>query len=177
VQTDLEAQGYEVQPVILPACAVGAPHRRERIWFVAYSNKYTTGPSRTSTGIIGKRSNNNDESKKRRKQTKQYIRCSDVLRTNTNPHTDRLQGSKDKRSIKKGGTEQNKQSSGLFQPRWDEFPTEAPIYSGNDGIPKKLDGITFPKWRNECIKAYGNAVVPQIPYQIFKAINEIEKQN
>ena len=35
VCTDLEAQGYEVQPILLPACAVGAPHRRARIWFVA----------------------------------------------------------------------------------------------------------------------------------------------
>lgn len=36
VQVDLEAQGYEVQPFILPACAVNAPHRRDRVWFVAY---------------------------------------------------------------------------------------------------------------------------------------------
>jgi DNA (cytosine-5)-methyltransferase 1 len=33
-----------------------------------------------------------------------------------------------------------------------------------------LDGITFSKWRNESIKGYGNAVVPQVVYQIFKAI-------
>jgi len=38
VQSDLEAQGYEVLPFLLPACAVNAPHRRDRIWFVAYSN-------------------------------------------------------------------------------------------------------------------------------------------
>jgi DNA (cytosine-5)-methyltransferase 1 len=38
VQTDLENEGYEVQPVVLPACSVNAPHKRERIWFVAYSN-------------------------------------------------------------------------------------------------------------------------------------------
>lgn len=34
---DLEAAGYEVQPLIIPAAAVNAPHRRDRIWFVAYS--------------------------------------------------------------------------------------------------------------------------------------------
>lgn len=38
VQADLENEGYEVIPVILPACSVNAPHRRDRIWFVAYSN-------------------------------------------------------------------------------------------------------------------------------------------
>ena len=35
VCADLENCGYEVQPILLPACAVGAPHRRDRIWFVA----------------------------------------------------------------------------------------------------------------------------------------------
>jgi DNA (cytosine-5)-methyltransferase 1 len=35
VQADLEAQGYEVQPYVLPAAAVNAPHRRDRVWFVA----------------------------------------------------------------------------------------------------------------------------------------------
>ena len=38
VQSDLEAEGYEVLPFLLPACAVNAPHRRDRIWFIAYSN-------------------------------------------------------------------------------------------------------------------------------------------
>ena len=40
VCTDLEALGYEVQPVILPACAVNAPHRRDRVWIVARNTKY-----------------------------------------------------------------------------------------------------------------------------------------
>jgi DNA-cytosine methyltransferase len=44
---DLESQGYEVQPFIIPACAVGAPHRRDRVWIVAYAesarNKRDTG--------------------------------------------------------------------------------------------------------------------------------------
>lgn len=39
VQTDLEAQGYEVQPYVLPACAVNAPHRRDRVWFIAKNTK------------------------------------------------------------------------------------------------------------------------------------------
>ena len=38
VQSDLEAEGYEVQAYVLPACAVNAPHRRDRVWFVAHSN-------------------------------------------------------------------------------------------------------------------------------------------
>ena len=35
--TDLENEGYETQAFLIPACATNAPHRRDRIWFVAYS--------------------------------------------------------------------------------------------------------------------------------------------
>jgi DNA (cytosine-5)-methyltransferase 1 len=37
VISDLEAEGYEVQPFIIPACAVGAPHRRDRVWIIGYA--------------------------------------------------------------------------------------------------------------------------------------------
>ena len=37
VSVDLETAGYEVWPYVLPACSVGAPHKRDRIWFVAYA--------------------------------------------------------------------------------------------------------------------------------------------
>jgi len=37
VQADLEAEGYEVQPFILPAAGIGAPHQRYRVWFVAHA--------------------------------------------------------------------------------------------------------------------------------------------
>ena len=37
VQSDLEAEGYEVFSYVLPACSINAPHRRDRIWFVAYA--------------------------------------------------------------------------------------------------------------------------------------------
>jgi DNA-cytosine methyltransferase len=35
VCNDLEREGYSVQPVVIPACAVGAPHRRDRVFFIA----------------------------------------------------------------------------------------------------------------------------------------------
>jgi DNA (cytosine-5)-methyltransferase 1 len=35
VCADLEAEGYEVEPVIIPACAVDAAHRRDRVWIIA----------------------------------------------------------------------------------------------------------------------------------------------
>ena len=36
VCNDLEREGYFVQPVVIPACAVGAPHRRDRVFFIAH---------------------------------------------------------------------------------------------------------------------------------------------
>jgi DNA (cytosine-5)-methyltransferase 1 len=36
---DLEGEGYACGAAILPACGVGAPHKRDRLWFVANSNK------------------------------------------------------------------------------------------------------------------------------------------
>ena len=53
---------------------------------------------------------------------------------------------------------------------WEKFPTQSPICSGDDGLPTELDGITFSKWRAESIKGYGNAIVPQVAYQIFKQL-------
>lgn len=38
VCSDLGALGYEVTPYVLPAAGVGAPHRRDRVWFVAHSS-------------------------------------------------------------------------------------------------------------------------------------------
>jgi len=71
------------------------------------------------------------------------------------------------------------EKSGFFAKKdtgewWADFPTQPPVCSRDDGFPARLDGITFPKWRNESIKAYGNAMVPQVIYQIFKAIEQYE---
>ena len=35
VLSDLESKGYAVQPFVVPACAVDAPHRRDRVWIIA----------------------------------------------------------------------------------------------------------------------------------------------
>lgn len=36
--TDLEAEGYEVQPILLPIAGIGKRHKRNRFFFVAYSH-------------------------------------------------------------------------------------------------------------------------------------------
>lgn len=36
------------------------------------------------------------------------------------------------------------------------------------------DGITFPSWCRESVKAYGNAIVPQVALRIFETINDYD---
>ena len=46
VLADLEAQGYEVQTFIVPACGIDAPHRRNRVCILAYSDERRRGLER-----------------------------------------------------------------------------------------------------------------------------------
>jgi len=46
VLLDLEAQGYATRPFIIAACAVDAPHRRDRVWIIAQSNDANTDSQR-----------------------------------------------------------------------------------------------------------------------------------
>jgi len=52
VCADLEGQGYEVEPIIVPACAVDAPHRRDRVWIVGHSKLNGLTASKTSGGLF-----------------------------------------------------------------------------------------------------------------------------
>jgi len=207
VQADLEAEGYEVQPFLLPAAAVNAPHRRDRIWFVAYANSFRNDRSKKSTtsnneskqstnfkqsgsgrtskieryGKMGNATDTESQSSRWQLQQRQgqgeFGGC-DSIGNVTDTSSRRME-----RYRREGKREQlqttefNKDNSKQFRRMdWEKFPTEPPICGGDDGISTQLDGITFPKWRNESIKGYGNAVVPQVVYQIFKAIQQYELQ-
>lgn len=52
VCTDLEGEGFEVQPFIIPAVSVNAPHRRDRVWFVA--NRASAGTRGDAGGLRNK---------------------------------------------------------------------------------------------------------------------------
>jgi len=156
VCVDLENEGYEVQPFIIGAASKNAPHRRERCWFVAHSKFKSTGSDRGT--------NNETQGDLRRGNTGDVFGtfCSNGNVADTDGIG--LRGKGD--GLGKSGFV-DKKSKGND---WIHFPTQPPICGGDDGLPTKLDGITFSKWRNESIKAYGNAIVPQVAYEIFKAI-------
>jgi DNA (cytosine-5)-methyltransferase 1 len=174
---DLEREGYEVQSFIIPAASVNAPHRRERIWFVAYSHNARANQSMRSNGEREKIDQRQEE------LTQPEFRQNGSNGTFIN--------SNDKRTS--SGFGQIQKENGEV-PEWHDyaefsdtsirtysnfknFPTKPAICGGNDGFPRELDGITFPKWRNESIKAYGNAIVPQVAYEIFKTIIKFNQLN
>ena len=172
VQTDLEAKGYEVQAYVLPACAKNAPHRRDRVWFVAYNDSYSNG-----NGF------NKCNSQYEISTTDRGINAfCDINKSNGNGVAANSNGIGQERRKEGGCTERRSQSineqfkgcSKLHRGNFEMFPSKSPICGGDDGIPRELDNITFSKWRQESIKAYGNAIVPQVVYEIFKAINEFE---
>jgi DNA (cytosine-5)-methyltransferase 1 len=155
VYADLESEGYEVQSFLIPAAGVNAPHQRYRIWFVAFNSKsernssfreFCKGQNYESIGV-----------------------CTNDRKSNATDSNDTRCEWNREQSIAEGEITFSSRFGG-----WDNFPTQPSLCRRDDGISKELDGITFSKWRNESIKAYGNAIVPQVAYQIFKAINEFE---
>lgn len=120
VCADLEAEGYEVQPFVIPAAGVGAVHRRYRVWFVAHANGI-----RLSATPIHDRAASREQ----------------VYAERTMPALETIIA--------------------------DDFRSESHKHGVIDGIPEGLD---------ECsLKAYGNAIVPQVALQILETINEYEK--
>ena len=154
---DLENEGYEVQPFIIPACAKNASHRRDRVWFVAYSK------DSGYRGWLCERCANGERELLSDKQRRSEMGCKIEgccrIENATNTESIRIQG------------QCNRQREREFRGSdWSRFPTQSPICGGNDGLPTELDGITFSKWRQESIKGYGNAIVPQVAYEIFKTL-------
>ena len=185
VCSDLEAEGYEVQPFVIPACGVNAPHRRYRTWFVAHRSDARledVRQKRQNTVLSGGITSDtqcfrgyqlHQDIQSGQSNGKEFDNVSGK-RNVADTNCKRLQRCKNKRSVGEIRTEQQKQFAGSICPHWQDFPTQSPVCNRNDGLSYGLDGITFPKWRKESIKAYGNAIVPQVAYRIFETINEYE---
>lgn len=151
VCSDLEKAGYEVQPYIIPACGVGAPHRRDRCLFVAH---------RTDAGVETMREGQDGFHVVGVAADTYGQRCHEFQSPG--------QPSQTQERIAQNGNAKRR------IPGWDDFPTESPVCDRNDGFPGELAGLSFPAWCRESIKACGNAIVPQVALQIFETINKYE---
>jgi DNA (cytosine-5)-methyltransferase 1 len=163
VQTDLESAGYEVATVVIPAAAVNAPHGRDRVWFVAHSKSKSSEWMRLEQHQFSY--------EKQGQFGRNGSKMGNWFTANANGK--RLEEQATNRSM--DGEQRFAFDSEQVGKYWEAFPTQPPICGGDDGLPRELDGITFSKWRNESIKAYGNAIVPQVAFEIFKVIQAIEQ--
>lgn len=180
VCSDLEREGYSVQPFVIPACAVGAPHRRDRIWFIA--KRADAGTKTVQRGgkdgvLSSLAATDADFNRQWQRTCKQE--CIEECERPSYDCPCREGGSaaysdSTRREEFHAASELCEQEKRTM-PDWSRFPTQSPVCQRDDGISCGLDGITFPKWRAESIKAYGNAVVPQVVYEIFKAIESYER--
>jgi DNA (cytosine-5)-methyltransferase 1 len=160
VCAQMENEGYEVMPFLLPACAVNAPHRRDRIWFIAYSNSIRDSRYGDKLG----------EPEKGRQRSSADAQNS--FNTSTNSSSQRQQR-------QRGAKQSSHSAKASDLEKYRAFDDggwlyESPVCSGNDGLSSRLDGITFRKWSKESIKGAGNAIVPQVAFEIFKAIEQYE---
>ena len=175
VCADLESEGYEVQPIIIPACAIGAPHRRDRVWIIANRNNTRSG---TSAGNV--RPKDREENSKEW-QHSQHWACGQGSTTSNSRQQLREQGGSEGVEADTAiGTTRSETNKREHQYSWETDWREvalATCYDGvDDGLPRSMDGTTLSaaRHRKERLKACGNAIVPQVAMQIFQAIKLAE---
>jgi len=79
---DLETEGYQVQPFIIPAAAKNAPHRRDRVWFVATNTD--------CNGLNQRNSNDEKQPSKGGEYAQRDTKQSDVDGNATDSHSNGL---------------------------------------------------------------------------------------
>lgn len=184
--TSLEVLGYKVESFIVPAISVGAPHRRDRVWIIAY-----TDDDDDQGGLEQRAINEETRGSKASNIKERGILHGKRIWPELGGCDLDTADSAIKRSQRKGrhgigiSTESDKERKANFafydnwkQEHWTQVATR--ICRVDDGIPAGVDGTgqvpTKPKkaGRKHRLKALGNAIVPQVAYQILKAIKEYE---
>jgi DNA (cytosine-5)-methyltransferase 1 len=185
VLADLESEDYAVQPIIVPACAVDAPHRRDRVWILANAKsdrlqgrtqskdgeRYfeqdgtTDKPSGTSSGdpsrIMGnaeKRSGNERSRGCNENRELQISELGNASREIAFADSDNARRVKQWRSK----SIQSELIAAECGNRWSAEPNVGRVANG---IPRRVDRL----------RGLGNAIVPQVAYEIIKAMIEADE--
>jgi DNA (cytosine-5)-methyltransferase 1 len=172
---DLAEGGDCVEWDCVPACALGAPHQRDRIWIVAHADSERRGETRQFRHRPKQVPNGRIETHDASGATS--IGC-EQGRTRRFP--DSFAGVRDatRRDItdadikglaeRKGefGHTQQEQQAVKRDTHWDvwqsQWPSEPALLGVDDGISNRVD----------CVRALGNSFIPQIPEMIGRAIME-----
>jgi len=162
VQTDLEAQGFQVQCFLIPASGIGAWHKRNRVWIIANSNpRLSIGENKeiqargNTIDSSSKDVSNSDSRLRRRRGTIKESGANEIWGFYP---TQEEQTGQHIRSKAIGCDAISEQAKSWWQ-------TQSSFCGVPDGISYELD-----KGRTNRIKSLGNAIVPQIAFEIGKAI-------
>lgn len=164
VCADLEGEGYAVQAFVIPAVAVNAPHRRDRVWIIA-NTRHGNDAGQPLAGERSKETGRGDN------REPQQPASDGGARVNTNPSNTGLQRGR------KNRTRPSRQFSGdgsYERPDWNQNWIEVAtrLCTVDDGLP---NGLARPRgWRNAALKGAGNAIVPQVAAEIMRAIKQVD---
>jgi DNA (cytosine-5)-methyltransferase 1 len=152
---DLASLGYDAEWHCIPASAVGAPHRRDRVWIVAYPN----GRGQQGSSERHREAEQDPADRDTRRRYAGGLR-QDVA----DPHEPRLEGWL-RESLRQCASERTAGASGAsgLAATWLAEPDVGRVANG---VPKRVD-------RLRCL---GNAVVPQIPEIIGRAIMRVSDE-
>ncbi len=162
VCADLENEGYEIQAFIIPAVAVNAPHRRDRVWFVACCCEHRGGrgqerEAESISGIGGKA-----------RHIRGIGRANKIFNATDTKHSRLERGQCKAGKGQRGFSDRicDEEINAAWNQNWHEVATE--LCTVDDGLP---NGLARPRgWRNAALKGAGNAIVPQIAIEIMRAI-------
>lgn len=174
VLSSLEGEGYEVQPFIIPACAVDAPHRRDRVWIVAHcpssrmEGERISAKRKVQVADVNRRSKDVAHADESGLEERQGIgsdtlqKCQATERDcSTLPDTASERPGEARRGI--GRSQERVTGHSWAEQR--EWQPEPGIRRVANGIPRRVDRL----------RGLGNAVVPQIPELIGNIILETER--
>ena len=160
VLSDLERENYATRPFVIPACAVDAPHRRDRVWIIAKNVEnagHRTGRHKwvAETG--------QDPSGEWAADTSKASGSGQQSETLANADSKRLQGGKKTRNTSQIWKKRNKQLTRRNKfPKGQNWLPEPPVGRVANGIPRRVDRL----------RGLGNAIVPQIAQKIGETILE-----
>ncbi len=140
IESDIRQAGYETAWLVIPACAVNAPHRRDRVWIVAHAKG--TGNGQNDRGL------------------RQGIRGTDRGQVATIANATGIRQEQPPEIGELAGTRFT--INNVWSENWYEVATR--FCRVDDGVSNRVHRL----------KALGNAIVPQVAYQIIKAIKEVE---